>query len=57
MPWLAPGVAHRARRALTVADLDHRTLKARGGLPRALARFGRDALAALLDELNATLAA
>jgi hypothetical protein len=38
-------------------DLDHGTLKARGGLPRALALFGKDRLPTLLEELNTALAA
>lgn len=46
-----------ANAALTEPDLDHGTLKSRGGLPRALALFGRDRLPALLEELNTVIAA
>ncbi|MCP5526918.1 MAG: DEAD/DEAH box helicase family protein [Verrucomicrobiales bacterium] len=46
-----------ANAALETRDLDHGTLKSRGGLPRALALFGKDRLSALLDELNIALAA
>ncbi len=38
-------------------DLEHGTLKSRGGLPRALALFGKDRLPALLEELNTAPAA
>jgi len=43
--------------ALETDDLDHGPLKSRGGLPRALALFGKEGLAALLEELNAGLSA
>jgi type I restriction enzyme R subunit len=46
-----------ANAALETDDLDHGTLKSRGGLPRALALFGRERLPALLEELNTALAA
>lgn len=46
-----------ANAALESRDLDHGTLKSRGGLPRALALFGRDRLPTLLEELNTALAA
>ena len=46
-----------ANAALEKEDLDHGTLKSRGGLPRALALFGRERLPALIEELNAALAA
>ena len=46
-----------ANAALETEDLDHGTLKSRGGLPRALALFGKDRLPALLEELNTALAA
>lgn len=46
-----------ANAALAEPDLDHGTLKSRGGLPRALALFGRDRLPILLEELNTALAA
>jgi type I restriction enzyme R subunit len=46
-----------ANAALAQPDLDHGTLKSRGGLPRALALFGKEGLPALLDELNTALAA
>ena len=46
-----------ANAALETKDLDHGTLKSRGGLPRALALFGRDRLSMLLDELNEAIAA
>lgn len=46
-----------ANAALETDDLDHGTLKSRGGLPRALALFGRERLPALLEELNSALAA
>jgi type I restriction enzyme R subunit len=46
-----------ANAALTQPDLDHGTLKSRGGLPRALALFGKDHLPTLLEELNTALAA
>src|ERR1043166_394750 len=41
-----------ANAALETRDLDHGTLKSRGGLPRALALFGKDRLPTLLEELN-----
>src|SRR5439155_6017983 len=44
-----------ANAALEAHDLDHGTLKARGGLPRALALFGKERLPALLEQLNNTL--
>jgi len=43
--------------ALTEQDLDRGTLKSKGGLPRALALFGREQLPDLLEELNTTLSA
>jgi type I restriction enzyme R subunit len=46
-----------ANAAIETNDLDHGTLKSRGGLPRALALFGRDRLTVLLDQLNEALAA
>ena len=46
-----------ANAALMLADLDHGTLKSRGGLPRTLALFGPERLPQLLEELNNTLAA
>lgn len=46
-----------ANAALAEPDLDHGTLKSRGGLPRALALFGKERLPALIEELNTTLAA
>lgn len=46
-----------ANAALAEPDLDHGALKSRGGLPRALALFGRDRLPGLLEELNTALAA
>jgi hypothetical protein len=46
-----------ANAALETDDLDHGTLKSRGGLPRALALFGKDRLPTLLEELNTALAA
>jgi len=46
-----------ANAALEAKDLDHGTLKSRGGLPRALALFGKDRLPSLLEELNTALAA
>jgi type I restriction enzyme, R subunit len=46
-----------ANAALDTDDLDHGTLKSRGGLPRALALFGKDSLPTLLEELNTALAA
>jgi type I restriction enzyme R subunit len=46
-----------ANAALTESDLDHGMLKSRGGLPRALALFGKDHLPTLLEELNTALAA
>jgi type I restriction enzyme R subunit len=46
-----------ANAALETGDLDHGTLKSRGGLPRALALFGPDKLPTLLEELNTALAA
>ncbi len=46
-----------ANAALTPADLDHGTLRSRGGLPRAMALFGADRLSQLLEDLNNTLAA
>lgn len=46
-----------ANTALETDDLDHGTLKSRGGLPRALALFGRERLPILPDELNTALAA
>jgi type I restriction enzyme, R subunit len=46
-----------ANAALETRDLDHGTLKSRGGLPRALALFGKDRLPTLLEELNSALAA
>ncbi|MCW5555018.1 MAG: DEAD/DEAH box helicase family protein [Verrucomicrobiae bacterium] len=46
-----------ANAALETRDLDHGTLKSRGGLPRALALFGKDRLPTLLEELNTALAA
>ncbi len=46
-----------ANAALEADDLDHGTLRSRGGLPRALALFGRERLPALLEELNIALAA
>lgn len=46
-----------ANAALETCDLDHGTLKSRGGLPRALALFGRDRLPMLLEDLNTALAA
>ena len=46
-----------ANAALETGDLDHGTLKSRGGLPRALALFGQDKLPMLLEELNTALAA
>ncbi len=46
-----------ANAALETDDLDHGTLKSRGGLPRALALFGKERLPALLEELNTALAA
>jgi hypothetical protein len=42
---------------LETDDLDHGTLKSRGGLPRALALFGKERLPTLLEELNTALAA
>ena len=46
-----------AKAALETDDLDHGTLKSRGGLPRALALFGKDRLHTLLEELYTSLAA
>jgi type I restriction enzyme, R subunit len=46
-----------ANAALETRDLDHGTLKSRGGLPRALVLFGQDQLPMLLDELNTAIAA
>ncbi len=46
-----------ANAALETRDLDHGTLKSRGGLPRALALFGKDSLPTLLEKLNTALAA
>jgi hypothetical protein len=46
-----------ANAALETDDLDHGTLKSRGGLPRALALFGKERLPTLLEELNTALAA
>jgi type I restriction enzyme R subunit len=46
-----------ANAALEPRDLDHGTLKSRGGLPRALALFGKEGLPTLLEELNTALAA
>jgi type I restriction enzyme R subunit len=46
-----------ANAALETDDLDHGTLKSRGGLPRALALFGKNRLPTLLEELNTALAA
>lgn len=46
-----------ANAALETGDLDHGTLKSRGGQPRALALFGKDRLPTLLEELNTALAA
>jgi type I restriction enzyme R subunit len=46
-----------ANAALDTRDLDHGTLKSRGGLPRALALFGKDRLPTLLEELNTAIAA
>ena len=46
-----------ANAALEAGDLDHGTLKSRGGLPRALALFGKNRLHVLLEELNTALAA
>lgn len=46
-----------ANAAVETDDLDHGTLKSRGGLPRALAPFGRERLPTLLEELNTALAA
>jgi type I restriction enzyme R subunit len=46
-----------ANAALETDDLDHGTLKSRGGLPRALILFGKDRLPTLLEELNTALAA
>jgi hypothetical protein len=46
-----------ANAALETDDLDHGTLKSRGGLPRALALSGRERLPTLLEELNTALAA
>ena len=43
--------------ALEATDLDHGTLKSRGGLPRALALFGKDRLLTLLEELNTAMSA
>ena len=45
-----------ANAALETGDLDHRTLKSRGGLPRPLALFGKDRFPVLLEELNTALA-
>jgi len=46
-----------ANAALETEDLDHGTLKSRGGLPRALALFGKERLPTLLEALNTALAA
>jgi type I restriction enzyme R subunit len=46
-----------ANAALAQIDLEHGSLKSRGGLPRALALFGKDRLSMLLEELNTLLAA
>jgi len=46
-----------ANAALEAGDLDHGTMKSRGGLPRAFALFGKDRLPSLLEELNTALAA
>ena len=46
-----------ANAVLAEPDLDNGTLKSRGGLPRALALFGKERLPALLEELNTALAA
>ena len=46
-----------ANAALETKDLDHGTLRSRGGLPRALALFGKEQLPGLLEELNIALAA
>ena len=43
--------------ALEATDLDHGTLKSRGGQPRALALFGKDRLLTLLEELNTAISA
>jgi type I site-specific restriction endonuclease len=43
--------------ALETEDLEHGTLKSRGGLPRALALFDQERLPMLLEELNTALAA
>jgi hypothetical protein len=46
-----------ANAAQAEPNLDHGTLKSRGGLPRALALFGRERLPGLLAELDTALAA
>jgi hypothetical protein len=46
-----------ANAALAEPDLDHGTLKSRGGLPRAPALFGWQGLPTLLGDLNTALAA
>jgi type I restriction enzyme R subunit len=55
LPLIAEEIGANA--ALETGDLDHGTLKSRGGLPRALALFGQDKLPMLLEELNTALAA
>jgi hypothetical protein len=46
-----------ANAAQAEPDLDHGSLKSRGGRSRALALFGRERLPGLLEELNTALAA
>ena len=46
-----------ANAALEPEDLDHGTLKSRGGLPRALALFGKERVPEPLEEPNTILAA
>ena len=46
-----------ANAALETTDLDHGTLKSRGGQPRALALFCKDRPPTLLEELNTALSA
>lgn len=60
--WLVQKKAHRnlhasPSAALEIRDIDHGTLKSRGGPPRALALFGKNRLPTLLEELNTALAA